>query len=80
MWAHSLEKEMASPSSVLAWRSPWTEEPGGLQSLESQSQTLLSVHVRVHARARTHTHTHTHTHTEDSNLSLGTDQSGDSKS
>ena len=76
MWAHSLEKEMASPSSILAWRSPWREEPGGLQSLESQSQTPLSVHVR----ARTHTDTHTHTHTQDSNLSLGTDQSGDSKS
>ena len=28
-----LEKEMATHSSVLAWRSPWTEEPGGLQSM-----------------------------------------------
>ena len=28
-----LEKEMAAHSSVLAWRSPWTEEPGGLQSM-----------------------------------------------
>ena len=27
-----LEKEMAPHSSILAWRSPWTEEPGGLQS------------------------------------------------
>ena len=32
----SLEKEMATPSSMLAWRIPWTEEPGGLQSRESQ--------------------------------------------
>ena len=31
-----LEKEMASPSSVLAWKIPWTEEPGGLQSMGSQ--------------------------------------------
>ena len=31
-----LEKEMASHFSVLAWRIPWTEEPGGLRSLESQ--------------------------------------------
>ena len=31
-----LEKEMAAHSSVLAWRTPWTEEPGGLQSLGSQ--------------------------------------------
>ena len=32
----ALEKGVATHSSVLAWRSPWTEEPGGLQSLESQ--------------------------------------------
>ena len=31
-----LEKEMAAHSSILAWTSPWTEEPGGLQSIESQ--------------------------------------------
>ena len=29
-----LEKEMAPHSSVLAWRIPWTEEPGGLQSMD----------------------------------------------
>ena len=29
----------ATHSSILAWRIPWTEEPGGLQSMESQSQT-----------------------------------------
>ena len=34
-----LEKEMATHSSILAWRIPWTEEPGGLQSMESQSWT-----------------------------------------
>ena len=32
----SLEKEMATHSSVLAWRIPWTEEPDGLQSMGSQ--------------------------------------------
>ena len=32
----SLEKEMATHSSILAWRIPWTEEPGGLQSLGLQ--------------------------------------------
>ena len=37
-----LEKEMATHSSILAWRIPWTEEPGGLQSTGSQSQTGLS--------------------------------------
>ena len=31
-----LEKEMATCSSILAWRIPWMEEPGGLQSVESQ--------------------------------------------
>ena len=31
-----MEKDMATHSSILAWRIPWTEEPGGLQSMESQ--------------------------------------------
>ena len=31
-----LEKEMAPHSSILAWETPWTEEPGGPQSMESQ--------------------------------------------
>ena len=33
---NSLEKEMASHSSILAWRIPWTEDPGGLQSMGFQ--------------------------------------------
>ena len=33
---HPLEKGMATHSSILAWRSPWTKEPGSLQSMESQ--------------------------------------------
>ena len=37
-----LEKEMATHSNILAWKIPWTEEPGGLQSMGSQSQTRLS--------------------------------------
>ena len=36
-----LQEGMATHSSVLAWRSPWTEEPGGLQSTGSQSWTHL---------------------------------------
>ena len=32
----SLEEEMATRSSILAWRIPWTEEPGGLQSTGAQ--------------------------------------------
>ena len=38
----SLEKEIATCSSILAWKIPWTEEPGRLQSMGSQSQTQLS--------------------------------------
>ena len=37
-----LEKEMATHSSTLAWKIPWTEEPGRLQSMGSQSRTRLS--------------------------------------
>ena len=37
----SWEKEMGTHSSILTWRIPWTEEPGGLQSMGSQSQTQL---------------------------------------
>ena len=44
-----LEKQMAPHSSTLAWRIPWTEEPGGLQSMVSQR-------VR-HNWVITHTHT-----------------------
>ena len=35
-WGDPLEKEMATHSSILAWRIPWTEESGGLQSMGSQ--------------------------------------------
>ena len=35
-WEDLLEREMATPSSILAWRIPWTEEPGRLQSMGSQ--------------------------------------------
>ena len=35
-WEDPLEKGMATHSSILAWKNPWTEEPGGLQSMGSQ--------------------------------------------
>ena len=38
-WEDPLEKQMAACSSVLAWRIPWTEELGGLQSKGSQRDT-----------------------------------------
>ena len=48
MWVESLDQEdplqegMATHSGILAWRIPWTEEPGRLQSTGMQSQTRLS--------------------------------------
>ena len=41
-WEDPVEKEMATHFSILAWRIPWTEEAGGLQSMGLQSQTGLS--------------------------------------
>ena len=41
-----LEKEMAVHSSTLAWTIPWTEEPGGLQSMESQRVGHDSKHTQ----------------------------------
>ena len=40
---HPLKKGMAPHFSILAWRIPWTEEPSGLQSTGSQSQTQLKL-------------------------------------
>ena len=42
VWEDPLEKGMATHSSISAWRIPWTEEPGELQSLGVKSQTRLS--------------------------------------
>ena len=53
-----LEKGIATHSSILAWRVPWTEEPGGLQSMG-----LQRVGHDWMTHTDTHTHTHTHTHT-----------------
>ena len=41
-WEDPLEKEMATHSSILAWKISWREEPDGLQSMGSQSQARLS--------------------------------------
>ena len=40
-WEDPLEEGMATHSSFLAWRIPWTEEPGALQSIGLQSRTRL---------------------------------------
>ena len=57
------KKGMATHSSILAWRTPWTEEPGGLQSIGSKSWTRL----RLSMSARTHIYI---TYTLDCNLHL----------
>ena len=41
-WKDPLEKGMATHSSILAWRIPWTEEPGGLQSMELQRDSDMT--------------------------------------
>ena len=44
-----LEESKATHSSILAWEIPWTEEPGGLQSMQSQSWTRLKL-LGAHAQ------------------------------
>ena len=46
-WEDPLEEEMATHSSMLAWRIPWTEEPGGLPSMGWHSRTRLSRHAQA---------------------------------
>ena len=58
-WEDPLEEEMATHSSILVWRIPWTEKPGRLQSMRLQ---------RVKCDWA-HTHTHTHTHKSKTNSS-----------
>ena len=48
-WENPLEKEMATPSSILAWRTAWKEEPGELQFMGSQS-------IKHDLATNTHTH------------------------
>ena len=44
---NSLEEEMATHSRILAYKISWTEEPGGLHSMGSQSRTWLSTHTHI---------------------------------
>ena len=53
---HKTEERNSNHCSILAWRILWTEEPGKVQLVGSQSQTRLS-------GSHTHTHTHTRVHT-----------------
>ena len=57
-WEDPLEEEIATHSSILVWRTPWTEEPGRLLSTGSESQTGLSAltqkHMRISFRQKSH--------------------------
>ena len=68
------EEEMPVHSSMLAWKIPWTEEPGGLQSTGPQRVRHYRAHTHTHTHTCTcthtpthslsHTQTHTHRHTD----------------
>ena len=62
-WEDPLEEGMETHSIILAWKIPWTEEPGGLHTAHgvAKSRTQLK-QLRVHIRTRVRAHTHTHTH------------------
>ena len=47
-WEDPLEKEMAIQSSILAWKIPWTEEPGGLQYMGLQESDITYLLNRHH--------------------------------
>ena len=49
-WEDLLEKGKATHSSTLAWKIPWTEEPGRLQSMVAKSRTRLSDFTSLHFR------------------------------
>ena len=52
-WEYPLEKQMATHSSILAWKIPWTEELSELQSMGPEELDMTQ-----------HAHIHTHTHTQ----------------
>ena len=61
-WEAPLEKKMAAHSSILAKKILWTEEPGGLKSVESQSRTRLRSHMCTHTHTPIDTYIHTRIH------------------
>ena len=56
-WGDPMEKEMEVPSSILAWEIPWTEEPGGLQSMGLQ-RVRLSEHKCMNSSIGQHSPNH----------------------
>ena len=52
-WGGPLEEEMATHSNILAWKIPWTEDPGGQQSMAEKSQTRPGMYTRAHTQRGT---------------------------
>ena len=48
-WKDPLEKEMTTHSSILAWEIPWTEEPGGLQSMGVTKESDMTAYAHADA-------------------------------
>ena len=76
-WEDPLEEGMVTHSSILAWRIPWTEKPGGLQSMGLQrvrqnraqhAESHRSVYVYMHIHACICVHEYTHIHRERTSL------------
>ena len=59
-WEDPLEKEMANHSNTLAWKIPWTGEPGRLQTIGSQSQTQVSDFTSSSTYIYIYIYTHTY--------------------
>ena len=51
VWEDFLEEEMATHSSILAWKIPWTEEPGGLQSMGCKESDTTEHHAFIYGCA-----------------------------
>ena len=61
-WEDPLEKEMATHSSILAWRIPWTEEHAGLQSMDRKELDMTEQLTNTQAHTHIHTHSFVKTH------------------
>ena len=61
-WEDPLEKEMATHSSILAWRIPWTEEPAGLQSMDRKELDMTEQLTNTQAHTHIHTNSFVKTH------------------
>ena len=62
-WEDPLEDEMATYSSILAWRIPWILEGYSLRGHKESNTTEVTEHTCTNSATHTCTHTHTHMHT-----------------